>query len=201
MNDRECIAAILEFWFGEINANGVCAHAQQQLWFKSSEDTDGTIRDRFGKLVAAALNGELDHWSELDQGCIALIILLDQFTRNIYRDTPQAFAGDERALALVQSVVANNEHVTAAVIHQVFLYIPYEHSENLTVQEQGILLFDQLLQDCPEAVREQVAGFRQYSVAHRDVIEKFGRFPHRNKILGRESTAVELEHLKDHGGF
>jgi uncharacterized protein (DUF924 family) len=201
MNDDACIAEILEYWFSQLDENGVCTPAQQQLWFKSSTSIDEEIRDRFGHMVEAALAGKLDHWTELECGLMALVLLLDQFTRNILRGTPQAFAGDARALSLVQHAVSTGLDRQQPTIHRVFLYIPYEHAEDLAVQEQGISQFDQLLLDCPDAVCEQVRGFRQYSVAHRDVIAQFGRFPHRNAILKRTSTEQELEHLQNHGGF
>jgi uncharacterized protein (DUF924 family) len=201
MNDDACIAEILEYWFSQLDENGVCPPAQQQLWFKSSTSIDEEIRDRFGYLVEAALAGKLDHWTELECGLMALVLLLDQFTRNILRGSPQAFAGDEQALALVKQAVSAGRDRLEPTIHRVFLYIPYEHAEDLTVQEQGIAQFDQLLLDCPASVCEQVRGFRQYSLAHRDVIAKFGRFPHRNVILQRASSEQELEHLQTHGGF
>ncbi len=201
MDDHACIRDILDFWYGSLDENGVCTDAQQQLWFKYNAATDKEIRRRFGGQVEAALAGRLDHWLNLEGGLMTLVLLLDQFTRNIYRDTSRAFDGDARALALVQGATASGLDRRMPTIHRVFLYIPYEHAEDLAAQDQGISLFDQLLRDCPKAVCEQVRGFRQYSVAHRDVIASFGRFPHRNAILKRASTAQELEHLQSHGGF
>ena len=201
MNDRAHIEDIHEFWFGPLDQHGFPSGQRRRLWFTASDATDATIRLRFASLVRGALGGELDHWPELDRGAVALLLLLDQFTRNILRGSIQAFAGDDRALALARRVITGGGERRWPVIHRVFLYLPFEHAEDLPAQEQGVALFDQLLQDCAPAIREQVAEFRQYSVAHRDVIARFGRFPHHNAILNRPSSAAELAHLQVHGGF
>jgi uncharacterized protein (DUF924 family) len=201
MNDHDRIQAILQFWLDELDATGMCSQAQNRLWFQSRPETDREIEQRFGGDVSQALAGELNHWAEEKDGLIALVILLDQFTRNIYRGTPAAFSGDRQALALAEAAVACDADCELATVHRVFLYIPYEHAEDLQTQEAGISCFDRLLEDCHPDAREQVAGFRDYSVAHRDVIARFGRFPHRNKILDRDSTGEEITHLEQHGGF
>jgi uncharacterized protein (DUF924 family) len=205
MNDHECITDILSYWFGALDGYGMCLPEQHQLWFQSRAETDSHIRRCFGERVAAASSGQLDHWADGAPGLMALVLLLDQFTRNIHRGTPLAFSGDSRALSMARAAVAGGIDRSMPAIHRVFLYIPYEHSEDLAVQEQGVTLFDTLLEQLrehgSEATREQVNGFRDYAVAHRDVIARFGRFPHRNQILDRTSTAAELEHLETHGGF
>ncbi|MCZ6830933.1 MAG: DUF924 domain-containing protein [Gammaproteobacteria bacterium] len=201
MNDDQRIADILAYWFDELDQHGVCSPRQHQLWFQSRPETDAHIEACYGEMVEAARSGGLDHWAEQPDGLMALVLLLDQFTRNICRGTGGAFAGDGKALALVQNAVANGVDRDMPTIHRVFLYIPYEHSEALAAQEQGIALFDQLLRDCSEQVRAEVDRYRDYSVAHRDVIASFGRFPHRNRILGRESTTAEQAHLAKRGGF
>lgn len=201
MKEAHCIAEILDFWFGELDATGWPDPTRHQLWFGSSIETDRLIRDRFGNAVAAAVAGELRHWADQADGLVALILLLDQFSRNIYRGTPAAFSGDAQALALVKAAVARGQDRNQANIHRVFLYIPFEHSENLENQDQGIALFDQLLLDCDPGGRARIADFRRYAVAHRDVIARFGRFPHRNASLGRDSSEAELAHLQTHGGF
>ena len=201
MNDHECIKDILTYWFDALDENGVCNPRQHQLWFQSRAATDNHIRQGFEKLVEAARCGQLDYWADKPQGLMALVLLLDQFTRNIYRGTPLAFSGDSKALELARAAVAREVDRSMPTIHRVFLYIPYEHSEDLQMQEQGIKLFDQLLEDCPERTRAEVNGYRDYAVAHRDVIARFGRFPHRNKSLERHSTSAELAHLETHGGF
>jgi uncharacterized protein (DUF924 family) len=201
MNDHRCIAQILDFWFGELDDNGMCDPARNKLWFQSSAAGDSYIRENFGPAVSQALKGDLDHWADQDEGLVALVLLLDQFTRNIHRDTPAAFSGDPAALALATTACESRRHESLPAIHRVFLYIPFEHSENLDSQHAGIECFDGLLSSCATAARERISGFRQYSVAHRDVIARFGRFPHRNAILDRESNDEEVEHLQTHGGF
>ncbi len=142
--------------------------------------------------------GGLQDWEASDRGLVALVVLLDQFTRNIYRGTPAAFSGDARALALAQHCIVHGHHQRLPAIHQVFLYLPLEHAEDLDVQEECVSLFEELAGITGLA---QIADFTRYAVAHRDVIARFGRFPHRNDILGRTSTAEELDYLKTNGGF
>jgi len=195
---KDEINAIHQFWFGPLDDAGFAAPQQNRLWFSASVETDANLRARFGHLVTGALAGELNHWAADDMGLVALLLLLDQFTRNIYRGTPQSFAGDAAALELVQPVLASKRHEALPPIHQVFLFLPLEHCENLAVQEQCLRLFSELA-DRSDA--DLIHGFARYAVAHRDVIARFGRFPHRNAILGRESTAEELAYLEKHGGF
>jgi len=201
MKQRDRIGNILEFWFGELDADGMASGEKGELWFRSSESLDNEIRRRFGTDVALALAGSLDNWSRRDDGLIALTLLLDQFTRNIDRGSPAAFRGDEAALRLVRAAVGAGRDRVLPTIHRVFLYIPFEHAEDLAAQDEGLACFDRLLADCPAPTRDRVSGFRRYAQAHRDVIARFGRFPHRNKLLGRTSTDAELEHLQNHGGF
>ena len=186
------------FWFGELDERGMSAPEQNTLWFKSSEETDQLCRERFGPLVETAIAGGLQEWEANDRGLIALIILLDQLPRNIHRGTPQAFSGDARALALAQHCIAHGHHRRLPVIHQVFLLLPLEHHEDIDVQEECVELFQALYEITG---LEAVKGYLRYAEAHRDVIHRFGRFPHRNTLLGRESSPGELEYLQTHGVF
>jgi uncharacterized protein (DUF924 family) len=129
---------------------------------------------------------------------VALVLLLDQFTRNIFRGTAKAFAGDPRALELAQRCIADGRYHRLPAIHRVFVLMPLEHSEQLAIQQQCVALFEELIS---VSGLEQISGFNRYAAAHRDVIARFGRFPHRNAILGRESTPAEITHLETHGGF
>ncbi|MEH6634896.1 MAG: DUF924 family protein [Halioglobus sp.] len=195
---NENINAIHAFWFGELDATGLCLTDHHALWFKSSEQTDDSCRSRFGELVTQALAGQLNRWTDSDDGLIALLILLDQFPRNIYRGTPNAFAGDAQALALAQQAIACKRHQRLPAIHRVFLYLPLEHTEDPTVQQACVDLFSELARMVDSA---QFADFARYARAHQDVITAFGRFPHRNDILGRQSTPEEIAYLEKHGGF
>jgi len=194
----ETIDQILLFWFGPLNKQGLSATEQHGLWFKSSENTDKEIAELFAGVVEQALSGALDDWANSDRGLLALILLLDQFTRNIYRGTPEAFSGDSRALGLARAAIAKKRQQNMPLIHRVFLYLPLEHSEDLNTQQQCVALYDEM---ATATGLDQMAGFLRYAAAHCDVIEKFGRFPHRNAILGRPSTVDEIQHIKTHGGF
>lgn len=195
MNDA--IETIHDTWFGELDAHGLSAPRYHSLWFTKSDATDRSLQQQFGELLRRAQRGELDHWVESDKGLIALIVLLDQFSRNIHRDSAAAFAADPQALAIAQQAISTGRHLRLPLIHRVFLYLPLEHCEDLAVQEQCVQLFEALAAEGGEAL----SSYAQYAVAHRDVIQAFGRFPHRNAIVGRTSTAAELEYLNTHGGF
>ena len=189
---------ILMFWFGPLDDEGLSAPSQHGLWFKSSADTDKKCKDLFAAAVEQAIAGELDNWATSDRGLIALMILLDQFPRNIYRGTAAAFSGDCHALPLAQQAIAEGRHLKLPLIHRVFLYLPLEHSEDLAVQEQCVSLFADMAR---ATSLPQMEDFCRYATAHRDVIARFGRFPHRNVILGRTSSPAEEQHIATHGGF
>ena len=197
MEDR-IIDEILMYWFGALDSDGLSEPAQHGLWFKSSANTDKECEALFRSAVEQAIAGKLDHWAKSDRGLIALIVLLDQFPRNIYRGTASAFSGDNKSLIVARQAIAMNRHKDLPLIHRVFLYLPLEHSEELAVQEQCVALFEEMTNITGLT---QMADFSRYAVAHRDVIAQFGRFPHRNAILGRQSTDAEIQHIATHGGF
>ena len=192
------VQAIHDFWFGPLDEAGLCCQDRHALWFKANGENDQRLRERFGELVTRAVAGELDNWAGSDPGLIALVLLLDQFTRSIHRGAAEAFAGDERALGLAQHCIETGHYQRLPAIHQAFLYMPLEHCEDPEVQEECVTLFEEL---AVVTGSEAIAGFTRYAVAHRDVIAQFGRFPHRNALLGRESTPEELDYLEKHGGF
>ena len=194
----EEINTILDFWFGPLDEAGFAGPDRHELWFKKSATTDAALRERFGEQVEQALAGELDAWAESDRGLVALVLLLEQFTRNIYRDSPRAVAGDARALPLAQQCIARGHHQRLPAIHQVFLFMPLEHCEDPEVQEECAILFDEL---AAVTGNPQIADFARFALAHQAVITRFGRFPHRNAILGRDSTDAEMAYLEKHGGF
>ncbi|MFN3566225.1 MAG: DUF924 family protein [Burkholderiaceae bacterium] len=181
---------VLDFWFG---APGAAGHGTaRDFWFRKSEATDASIRARFGADVEAALAGQRDRWDDSPRGALALILLLDQFTRNVFRDTPRAFAGDGKALALASALVERGEDRSLAPIERWFAYLPFEHAESLDAQRESLRLFAALAQD---GLAEPLA----WAQKHYDVIARFGRFPHRNAILGRASTPEEIEFLRQPG--
>lgn len=174
------IERILFFWFEE---------SSEKQWFGKDLEFDADIRQRFGDLVEAAMAGTLDHWCDSPRSALAYILLLDQFTRNIYRGMAKAFAADAKARAATERTLSEGWHEDWPEAYKVFLYLPLEHSEDLADQERCVALF--------EALGD--AEKTDYAVRHRDIVQRFGRFPHRNAILGRESTAAELDFLKQPG--
>ena len=187
----ESARAVLEFWFGP-GPTTPSVRARPE-WFRKDPAFDARIRDRFGALVDEALNGVLTGWPS-PWGGLARILLLDQFTRNAYRDTPRAFAGDPLALAGARRLVAAGADLAVPPVQRSFAYLPFEHAEDLAMQDEAVRLFRRL-----ESVHPESANNRNYAERHRAVIAKFGRFPHRNAILGRTSTPDEIAFLATPG--
>lgn len=185
---------ILDFWFGETGSDEY--GTERKEWFVKSDDFDQTIRGRFGADVTAALRGQYDSWTESSvpaRQTLAYIVLLDQFTRNIFRDTGDMYAGDEGALGAAQQMVAQGRDTELIPVERVFCYLPYEHSEDIAVQNESLRLFGSLVG------QSAGGGFIEYAKAHHVIVERFGRFPHRNALLGRESTEAEIAFLKEPG--
>lgn len=187
---------VLDFWFLPIGVKG--HNTQRPEWFRKDDAFDAQIRAQFGELVEQALQGGLRHWDdEGTQGTLARIVVLDQFTRNIHRGTPKAFAGDALALEAALALDDSGANQTLPPVQRVFAYLPFEHAESLSMQLRSVDLFDML--------RSSATGFDStfdYARRHYEIIRRFGRFPHRNAILGRASTAEEVEFLKQPGsGF
>ena len=189
---------VLDFWFGELDKE-VTITDKNALWFKGEEETDKLIADKFQHLVSQAGRGGLGHWTTTAKGSLALIILLDQFSRNIYRGLSAAFRYDSLAQAICKRSLAQNRDEELTPIERVFLYLPLEHSEAIEDQEESVFCFNQLRQAISPENAIIFEGFYQYAVSHRDVVKKFGRFPHRNAALGRLSTQEELRWLSNGG--
>lgn len=171
---------VLDFWFNEIDPSS---------WWQKDRQFDRTIAARFGQLHRAATKGELAPWRDTPEGRLAEIIVLDQFSRNIYRDQAAAFAHDSMAVVLAQEAVRAGADKALPIEQRGFLYMPLMHSESLPIHDQAMELFNQ----------PGLEGNYDAELKHRAIIEKFGRYPHRNAILGRESTAEELGFLKTPG--
>lgn len=189
---------VLVFWFG-FDARGPIPEERLKFWFGGSPETDERIRDRFGGRVGKASRGELSHWEEEPCGRLALILLLDQFTRNIYRGTPQAYALDSRALQLSLDGLARGHDQALEPIERAFFYLPLEHAEDLSAQQRSVHLFESLIEDVAEVQRPAIESFADYARRHCDIIARFGRFPHRNSTLGRPSTDKEAAFLRQPG--
>lgn len=195
---------ILSLWFGSARPGNADALRHKAQWFTKSAAFDEELRQRFGTAVEAALGGALQHWAT--QGPwqqLALVILLDQFTRNIHRNTPKSFAGDAQALALALQAMDCGSDRLLPEVARVFMYLPLEHAEDPAMQQRSVAAFEALLQSATDAeLREYLAGTLDYAHRHQVVIERFCRFPHRNSILGRTSTTEEAEYLAQPGsGF
>jgi len=173
---------VLTFWFGELD---------QKQWFFSSKEVDDQIRDRFGSVIT-----ELSVKPPVEAGsdartALAAVIALDQFPRNIFRGTSRAFATDDLALRLATAAVDNCLDEKLSPVEQLFLYLPFEHSEISADQDRSVMLYEALGLEEP----------LRYAIEHREIIQRFGRFPHRNAVLGRVSTAEELAFMKEHAGY
>jgi uncharacterized protein (DUF924 family) len=174
-------AAVIEFW----------KESGPSKWFKKDAHFDRAIIERFGRDVEHALVGDLDHWTETPSGALALVLLLDQFSRNIWRDSSEAFSGDEMAVAVAKRAIAKGWDMDLKEEERRWFYMPFMHSEDLGVQREGMRYFSDRLDD---------PGTLKFAQLHADIIERFGRFPHRNEVLGRLSRDEEIAYLAE-GGF
>ena len=182
---------VINFWFGP--PGSPTDGRKRREWFQKDPEFDRQIQTRFLSIYQQAAAGELNFWQEAPRGCLALILLFDQFPRNMFRGQPQAFATDAQALAVAQWAIAQGFDQALPSVQRQFCYFPFEHSENLAHQHQAVALFA-ALKDNPEA-----AASYDYALRHLAIIEQFGRFPHRNTILGRETTPAEAEFLTQPG--
>ena len=197
----ECMAieAILEFWFGPNPEDAAVAKEKSTLWWSKNPQIDSEIRRRFEISVIRAAADELSDWRSNPRGCLALILLTDQFPRNIYRDSPRAFAQDPKALAWSLDGIAEGLDTKLRPIERVFFYLPLEHSESLDHQDRSVKQFRQLIDAVGADQKNVFAEYLDFAARHREIIARFGRFPHRNKILDRESTPDELAFLAEPG--
>ncbi|MEP7208716.1 MAG: DUF924 family protein [Casimicrobiaceae bacterium] len=177
---------ILTFWFGEEPG------PEREVWFRQDDAFDAAIHARFADAIATALTGGFGDWTSTPRGALARIILLDQFTRNAFRDTPRAFAGDDQALAAARDAVGRGFAGLLTLVERWFLYMPFQHAEDRDTQARSVVLFTDL-------AGAGLPGPLEYARRHAEVIARFGRFPHRNAILGRPSTPDEIAFLREPG--
>ena len=202
MTDQVIIAPtikrVLDYWFADIG-DSFDTKPHHKRWFGGSGVVDQQIRTQFLAQVEQALAGELSHWAETAEGMLALTILLDQFTRNIYRGTGKAFAGDNSAQVLVRQGLQCGIDQQLSIIQRTFFYMPLMHAEDLAAQQQCMECFKQLQESAPAAGKATIQSNLDSAERHLRIIEQFGRFPYRNAALGRESTATELAYLSRGG--
>jgi uncharacterized protein (DUF924 family) len=184
---------VLDFWF---------APAHAACWFVSDAGFDAQLRERFGDTAQAAAKGTLDDWANTPPGWLALLITMDQFPRNLYRDDARAWMQDVKAQRIALSGIARADDQRLPPLQRVFAYLPLEHAEDRALQRRSVGLFEALCADVPPAQRSQFEEFLDYARHHADVIARFGRYPHRNAELGRTSTPQEMNYLAQPGaGF
>jgi len=193
------VGDVLQFWFGADGDDAVVAKTQAKLWWSKTTDIDDEIRRRFEAAAGDAAAGKLDDWATTPRACLALILLTDQFPRSMYRDSPKAFANDAKALGWCVDGLEQRLDLHLRPIERVFFYLPLEHAESLALQARSVRCFEELSAAVPQMQQNTFGEYLDFARRHRDVIARFGRFPHRNKILGRESTPAELAFLAQPG--
>jgi len=187
---------ILEYWFADSLASPAAYKERLPFWYSVSDEKDRDIRERFGATLEAVGQGKLDSWRSDSSSLLALTIVVDQFPRNIHRGTADAFHYDGIALGCCMESLDREKDLELLPGERMFQYLPLQHAEELGTQNLSVECYEKLLQSCGDDYKEVVKQGLDFASKHRDIIQKFGRFPHRNELLGRESTPDELEFLK-----
>ena len=185
---------VLTFWLGPEASRDEPGEATRKQWWKKDPDFDREIAETFGSAIELAGVGDLDGWAETPQGRLAIVILLDQFTRNVFRDQPKMYQHDRKAVSHALSGIDGGEAPALRLSERYFLYMPLMHAEDLELQDRCVELFREL-----SGQAEWCSGALGYAEAHRDIVAEFGRFPHRNRLLDRTSTGAEIRFLKQPG--
>jgi uncharacterized protein (DUF924 family) len=193
--DQARVDAILAFWFKEQELSAPQIDRRMDIWFGEDQAFDHEIREEFTRDVERASAGELDHWAQDPRGRLALIILLDQFRRNIHRGTAEAYEKDKVALKLCVEGAMEKKDKGLTPIQRAFFYMPLQHSESRKVQAKSTAIFNKLAEAVSPTYQETFLTIAQFAELHSDIVERFGRFPHRNKVLDRENTPEEDEYL------
>jgi uncharacterized protein (DUF924 family) len=199
-DDTREIDDLLAYWLGPATADGSIPRDRAALWFGGGAATDRDVRTRFGDALERACRGELPPWRATARGRLATVILLDQFSRNCFRGSARAFAQDAAALALARDAIARGDEQALTLLERVFLYLPFEHAEDLAAQDESVRRFTGLVGEAPPVARAAFEEFLRYAVDHRDCIARFGRFPQRNATLGRASIPEERAFLDQLAG-
>lgn len=201
MQAERDVDALHAFWFGGPVDDAAFVSARVEIWFKTDPAFDAEVLANCGDAIRCAAAGELEHWAEHPRGLLMLVILLDQMPRNVYRGQAAAFAGDARARVLARTAFERGFDRALSLIERVFLYMPFEHAEDLPSQDFCVAGYERLLAEAPPAFRDLMTMCVEAGREHREVIRRFGRFPHRNPILGRDSTAEERAWSTGHHGW
>jgi len=195
----ETISEIVAFWLGTSLENPEAASGRKDWWYKGGALVDEDIRARFGNLVPQACARELMAWQTTPGGALALILLLDQFTRNLYRNTPQAYTGDACAFEIVTRAIEHKLDTSLPLVSRIWLYHPFHHAEDLEDQDRGLVLLNGLRQEAPAEWQPYVEHSIKGWTRHRNIVARFGRFPHRNAVLDRDATDEEQIFLNTNG--
>lgn len=190
------IRRVLDFWFQPDSRDQPTVDSRMDRWFTADPVTDALIRTEFAGLVDQASKGQLDGWAGTPDGRLALIVLLDQFRRNIYRGTPKAFSRDPQALKLCVEGAMKGDYKALGPFQQAFYFMPLQHAESLKIQERSVRIYEGMVSGVSPTLKATFATFAQFAELHHDIIESFGRFPHRNRVLGRTNTPEESEYLE-----
>lgn len=191
---------VLDYWFGPLEG-GFSAGSHRQRWFEPNAAVDAEITERFGHLIEAAAGGALDHWLQSPRGTLAFVLVCDQFPRQIHRGTALAYVTDALALEVARRAIEAGSDEELGFDERAFLYMPFQHVESRLDQHTGVGLFAALRDATPPGQRHLTGSFLRYAQQHRDIVLRFGRFPHRNAVLGRTSTAEESTFLKTASHF
>ena len=198
---------VREFWFGKLPLERAALGQRMRIWFAAEDaasgvkEWDAAIRVEFGARIESALRGELSAWADGPRRRLSLILLLDQFPRNIYRGGARAYAGDEQALALALSGMQSGADAALDPVERIFFYMPLQHSESLDVQEESVAAYRRLLGEAPQSLRDFFEDALKFAQLHASIVRRFGRFPHRNRQLGRAPSVEELAYLREADGF
>lgn len=190
---------VLDFWFADAQLSPDATAVRNEFWFSANPEIDQQIWQFFGDVVNDAAAGLYDNWTDTAYGRLAMIILLDQFPRNIFRGTSEVYRHDELALACAGQGVTLGQLAGLTVPEQVFFLMPYQHAEDISVQRAGVKLMQSMVDGAPDEWREIATGYNDFAVAHHDIVAEYGRFPHRNSLLGRSSTEDEVSFLASGG--
>jgi uncharacterized protein (DUF924 family) len=190
---------IVEFWFGDALASAERAKLRAKLWFSKNDEFDREIESRFGALPESAARGELDEWRGQAGSALALVLIVDQFPRNLFRGSSRSFEFDPLAREVALEAISRDFDKLLHPLQSSFLYLPLEHAEEIELQERSVQLFEQLFARAPMDLHDLFGSFADYARRHRDIVRRFGRFPHRNGVLGRPSTPEEVAYLESGG--
>ena len=187
--------AVLDFWFGDLDQTPEYFAWRMPFWFMGGRKVDESIRQHFGKDLLKAVKGEYASWEKSPREALALIVLLDQFSLNLYREQPRSYDQSKLAIPFAERLIQRKLHRLLTPIERAFVYLPFEHGETLRHQTRSVALFRELYREAPSYAKPTFAGTLDYAIRHARVVRRYGRFPDRNEVYGRKSTAAELKFL------